>query len=422
MRQFLRQLRRSPGDLIGSGCDGRQLCLSLGGTGHLMGLPAAQLLQPRGGGIAAVGAAAHLRKQRRHLLLQRPGRGIDLLHTAGKGLHLLLQGRGAAAALAHLTLHAPDGLGMVRRCGAGHGCGGLMLADGALQRRYAGAPLLGGAVILMHEPGAVLRLGIHLVQLRLGLLLVGPGGLEVRLQFQTVALELLQIFQPHADFQRAQLVVKHQVFFRRFRLLAQRLHLQLQLRDLIVDTHQVLLRALELALGLLLAVAELADARRLLEHLPAVIAADGQDLVNFALTDDGVSLPAHAGIHEQLVDILEPHGLAVDIILRLAAAVITAGHRHLRLVPVEDMLGIVYHQRYLRKAHLPALFRAAEDHILHLGATELAAVLLAHDPADGVGYVGLAGAVGADDGGDVLAEVQDRLIRKRLEALNFQSL
>ena len=86
------------------------------------------------------------------------------------------------------------------------------------------------------------------------------------------------------------------------------------------------------------------------------------------------------------------------------------------------MLGIVYHQRYLRKAHLPALFRAAEDHILHLGATELAAVLLAHDPADGVGYVGLAGAVGADDGGDVLAEVQDRLIRKRLEALNFQSL
>ena len=69
------------------------------------------------------------------------------------------------------------------------------------------------------------------------------------------------------------------------------------------------------------------------------------------------------------------------------------------------MLGIVNDQRHLGKAHLIALFRAAEDHVLHFGAPELAAVLLAHDPADGVGDVGLSGPIGAHDGGDVLAKV-----------------
>ena len=216
--------------------------------------------------------------------------------------------------------------------------------------------------------------------------------------------------------------MEHQIALRRFRLLAQRLHLQLKLGDLIIDAHQIFLRALELALGLLLAVAVLADARRLLEDLAAVVAADGEDLVDLALTDDGIALTTHAGIHEKLVDVLQADGLAVDIVFRLAAAVIAAGHRHLRLVAVEDVLGVVDHQRHLRKAHLAALFGAAEYDILHLGAAKLTAVLLAHDPADGVGDVGLAGAVGADDSGDVLAEIQHRFIGKRLEALNFQSL
>ena len=56
-----------------------------------------------------------------------------------------------------------------------------------------------------------------------------------------------------------------------------------------------------------------------------------------------------------------------------------------------------------------------------LAAPQLAAVLLAHDPADGVGDIGLAGAVWPHDGGDVLTEVQHRLIREALEALDFQS-
>ena len=51
------------------------------------------------------------------------------------------------------------------------------------------------------------------------------------------------------------------------------------------------------------------------------------------------------------------------------------------------MLGVVDDQRHLGKTHLVPLLRTAEDHVLHLGTAELAAVLLAHDPAYGVGDV-----------------------------------
>ena len=63
------------------------------------------------------------------------------------------------------------------------------------------------------------------------------------------------------------------------------------------------------------------------------------------------------------------------------------------------------------------IIRTAEDHVLHLGTAELAAVLLAHDPAYGVGDVGLAGPVGSHDGGDVLAEIQYRLVGEALKPL-----
>ena len=84
------------------------------------------------------------------------------------------------------------------------------------------------------------------------------------------------------------------------------------------------------------------------------------------------------------------------------------------------MAGVVQHQRHLGKTHRGPLLRAAEDHVLHLAAPEGLAGLLAHDPADGVGNIGFAGAVGAHDGGDILSEIQNRLVREGLEALNFQ--
>ena len=84
------------------------------------------------------------------------------------------------------------------------------------------------------------------------------------------------------------------------------------------------------------------------------------------------------------------------------------------------MGGVVDDQRHLGKAQLAPLFRAAEDHILHFGAPQGLAALFAHDPEDGVGYVGLAGAVGAHNGRDILFKGEPGLVREGLEALYLQ--
>ena len=45
-----------------------------------------------------------------------------------------------------------------------------------------------------------------------------------------------------------------------------------------------------------------------------------QDGVELALADDDVHLPADAGVGEQLLDVEQPAGVAVDLVLALAGA------------------------------------------------------------------------------------------------------
>ena len=121
------------------------------------------------------------------------------------------------------------------------------------------------------------------------------------------------------------------------------------------------------------------------------------------------------------MDIPKTAGLAVDVIFTFSPAVVAAGNGDLLVIDGQQPRAVVQHERHLREAELAALFRAAEDDVLHLAAAERARALLAHDPEDRVRQVGLAGAVRADDGGDVLIEGQTGLVGKRLEPLHFQS-
>ena len=304
--------------------------------------------------------------------------------------------------------------------GTQHGDGAVVLACIALQGADLAADLLGGHIVIAHFLAQCLSGGVGGLQSGLGSELLLLGTLHIGLQLELCGLEILQLLQPHGNFQYTQLIAENKILLGNLCLLAQRLYLQLQLGDLIVDAHQVLLCALQLTLGLLLAMAELGDTGGLFKNLAALAGLDGQDLVDLTLSDDGIALTTHAGVHEQLVHILEAHHLLIDVILRLTAAVIAAGHRHLCLVTGEDVLGVVHHQRNLSKAHLITGLRTAENHVLHLGTAELAAALLAHDPADGIGDVGLTRAVGAHNGGNVRTECQCRLIGKGFKSLYFQ--
>ena len=235
-------------------------------------------------------------------------------------------------------------------------------------------------------------------------------------------MQLVERSHPQRDLLHAQLVPQKQILFGDLRLLFQRADLHFELFDLVVDAHKVFLGALQLALGLLLAVAETGNARRFLKHVAPVGAAGGDDLRDAALADDGIAVAPEAGVHEQGVDVLEAHGLFVDIVLALSTAVIATGEHDLRAVGIEDAGGVVDDERDLRVAHGPALLRAAEDDVLHLAAAQGLGALLAHDPEDRVGDIRFAGAVRPHNGGDVFFKAQARLVREGFEALNLQCL
>ena len=71
---------------------------------------------------------------------------------------------------------------------------------------------------------------------------------------------------------------------------------------------EVALAGLQLAERLLLALAVLEDAGRLLDEAAAALRGGLQDRVELALADDDVHLPADAGVAEQLLDVQQPGG------------------------------------------------------------------------------------------------------------------
>ena len=304
-----------------------------------------------------------------------------------------------------------------------HRNGGFLLLDLRVQLRELRALFLLRDIVLMDARGELLGRSVQRLQIGVRLFELLARERQVGIELDGVRPKRLQIFEPHGNFEQAQLIAVDEILLCRLRLRAQGLDLQCKLRDLIVDAHQVFLRALKLALGLLLAVAEARNACRLFKDLAAVAALLRQNFVDAALTDDRVALAPHAGIHEQLVHVAQPDGLLVDIVFRLAAAVVPARDGDLGFLHAgKNVLGVVEHERHLRKAHLIARFRAAEDDVLHLRAAQRLARLLAHDPADGVRNIRFSASVRADDGGDILTEVEHRLVWKALEALDLQCL
>ena len=331
-----------------------------------------------------------------------------------------LQRLAAAGLLGHLALQPGDVLPVVLQAGGQHGGGAVALRG---LRLRPGLPLpqpLRLHIALPHPGAEALRVRVDLLQGLAGRLqLLRRLGI-LRRQGLRLAVEPVQRLHPQGDLQPPLLVPEDQVFLRGLRLLLQRVQLQFQLVDLVVDPQEVFLRAVQLALRLLLAGAEAGDACGLLKDLPPVGAAGGDDLRDPALADDAVAVPAQARVHQQARDVPQAHGLAVEIVFALAAAVIAPGDGDLRRVVVKQSGGVVQHQAHLGKAHGGALLRAAEHHVLHLAAPQRPAALLPHDPQQRVGDIRFSAPVGADNGGDVPLKAQHRLIGKGLEALDLQ--
>ncbi len=205
-------------------------------------------------------------------------------------------------------------------------------------------------------------------------------------------------------------------------LLAERAELAPDLGGEVADAGEVGLHRVELAERLLLALAVLEDAGGLLDEAAPVLGRRVQHLVELALPDDDVHLPADAGVRQQLLDVEQPGGGAVDRVLRAAGAEHRPRDRDLGVLDRQRAVGVVDGQRHLGPAQRGAAGGAGEDDVLHLAAAQALGALLAHHPGQGVHDVGLARAVRADDAGDAGLEPQGGGRREGLEALQREGL
>ena len=211
-------------------------------------------------------------------------------------------------------------------------------------------------------------------------------------------------------------LVQRVVLARLLRVAGERLELRLDLLHDVLHAQEVGLRVRELLHRLALAIAELRDARCLLEEGAAVLRTAVEDILHAVLADDAHTVVADTRVGKELVDILEAAAGAVDEVLALPAAVEPARHRYLaevhgqRAVVVED-------QRDLRDVQGTPLRRARENDILRARAAQVADVLLAEHPAHGIRDIALAAAVRADNRRDAVVEFNGNLVGKGLESI-----
>ena len=232
--------------------------------------------------------------------------------------------------------------------------------------------------------------------------------------------KLVQLVKPHSYFNALQLIPELQVLGCLLRLHAQRLQLQFQFGNLIADTHQVIFRMGKFPLSLLFAVTVLGNTGSFFKNFTAVSALQRQNFINSALADIGIAFFAQTGVHKHFVDVTQTGRLAVDIVFTITAAVIPTRNHNLVGIVRQSAIGIVQDQSCLGKANGSSFLRTAKDHVLHLRATESLGALLTHNPQNSIGNIGFTGAVGANDGSNIVAKTNQCFIGEGLKALHLQ--
>ena len=245
-------------------------------------------------------------------------------------------------------------------------------------------------------------------------------GFDRLLQFPDALLIALGAHQEHVQVEYLQFIPQRKVLPCGLALLLQRLDALLQLGQDVLHAVQVVRGVVHAALGVLLARLELHDSGGLLKDLAAILRLDGEDLVDAALADHRIAVLADAGVAEEIHDVAQAAGRAVDLVLALTAAVHAPGDAHLGEVDGQGVILVVEDQRHLAEGQALALLGSVEDHVLHLGAAQRLGALLTQHPLHRVGNVALAAAVGADHAGNSILKYDLHAVRKGLEPVDDQ--
>ena len=188
------------------------------------------------------------------------------------------------------------------------------------------------------------------------------------------------------------------------------------------EAGEVLLGLANLAEGLAAVGTELGHAGGLFEDGAAVLGTRGEDGVDLALGQHGVTRGAHARAHEESLDVLQAaRGLVEEVGVRAVAIGSPRDGDLVKLRP-QGLLAFGKDERHLGHAQGLARVRAVEDDVLHLGATQGAGALLAEHPPNRVRHVALAATIRPHNGNHPRLEREPRLVREAFEALNLQRL
>ncbi len=202
------------------------------------------------------------------------------------------------------------------------------------------------------------------------------------------------------------------------RLLLQTLELLGKRRLDIVEPQQIVLGRPKPLLGLLAARLQPRDAGRLLQQQPAFCRSRLDQCGDAALADNRARLCARRRIGEQQLHIARPRLAAVDAV-NGAGAALDSPHDL-------DPVAIVDRERRIARAVIEnerdfgdvggrTAGGPGKDHIVHRAAAHPPRRGLTHHPAQRVGEVGLAAAIGPDDSGQPRLDRQLGAVGERFE-------
>jgi hypothetical protein len=192
-----------------------------------------------------------------------------------------------------------------------------------------------------------------------------------------------------------------------------------QLEKNIVQAQQVGPGVLQAALGVGPAQLVAGDPGGFFQQGAPVLGLGGEDEIDLPLLDEGVGPGAHAGIHEQVLDVLQTALPAVDAVIAARVPVEAPGDHHLPDGTGQGRVGHLQGQFHLGHAHGLALAGPGEDHIGHLRAAHQGGPLLAQHPGQGIRDVGFAAAVRPHHRGHPDGKGELLRVGKGFETMNF---
>ena len=370
-----------------------------------------------------------------------PQLSLELVECAlgrfGLGLRAALRAAHLGEPLGGLALAGRDfrqPLGKPRRLG-GRLVGALQHSGGALAQEHDLVLGLGACVLAVAQPR--LRRGQLALEFQQRQLLIVDGGFEPvhcggdalaphRLLLPLLAqlvLALLQLADASGrelQVERPDLVAQPLIAARLADLTRERAQLALDLEHDVVETGEIAFGGVELVERLLLALLVLGDARRLLEQEPAMTRVVRQDVVDHRTLDHRVGVAAHARVEEQVADVAQPTRGLIEEVLAHSRAEHPPGDRDLAVFGGQQPAIVLEREVDFGQAERLATRAAVEDHVFHRITAQGLGTLLAENPADGVGDVGLATAVRTDHPGDTVTEEQLGLVDERFEALDVE--